>query len=358
MKKMNLVKVIKGGQIYNGMTVRQRNGKETKTTIFNVSKNVENVLLKECSDTGNAYLMKVSARLTVSALLKLFANSGNDFEYGLYRDSVSMFRESLTGDITSFLDKWSVFEDDIENRYPNMNDHMTVNHEYSMIELGGQKKRIFDIWSETVETEKGKEKDSFHVSINHDVYDLYMECYKALSTLVNFGIISEYSDLWEYRQFGYQAITKAVRQNRKYQYSKNIDIETDSYMEINHDESDDVSINIDTFTTKFFTHSFSTIENESVKSSILDFLSENLETRKNRDISKIVEMFRLNVFNNEKVENIGKQFSISHVMVLKNIATCKELLTSPYGLKYLKDSEIISESSYQKLLELDKAVNS
>lgn len=356
MKKMSLVKVVSGGHVYNAINESMKDRKRAKTTFLNISKKVENVLLNTLSDTGNAYIMKVSARLTVSALLKLFSKSGSDFEYRLYRDSVSMFRESLSGDITSFLDKWSVFEEDVETRYSDMNDHEKVMHEYSMIELGGQKKRIFDLWSEIVETEKGKEKDSFNISINSNVYDIYMTCYQALCELVNYGIIAEYSDLWEYRSYGYQAITKLVRENRKYQYSKNIDIETDSYMNFDSD-SDSVEINQDTYVTRFFEHTFGTIESESIKSSILEYLSRNIESRKNRDVSRIVETFRLFAFCSVSQNRIGKSLSISQQMISKNLETCKELLLSPHGLKFLLKSDLISESMYRKFMELDKAVN-
>ena len=355
---MSLVKIVSGGLIFNAMNERIRNGKETKTTIFNISKKVENVKLNNISDTGNAYIMKVSARLTVSALLKLFSKSGSDFEYRLYRDSVSMFRESLTGDITSFLEKWSVFEEDVETRYPEMNDHERINHEFSMIDLGGQKKRIFDIWTEVVETEKGKEKDSFNISINHDVYDIYMTCYQALAELVNYGIITEYSDLWEYRSFGYQAITKLMRENRKYQYSKNIDIESDSYMNFDSDNEDEPEVNQDTYITRFFNHTFSSIESESVRNSVIDFLSRYLEKRKNRDTVILSKIFRMSVFENKSQEDIASIFGMSQKNVSLSIGICKELLLSPYGLKFLLDSDIISEGLYQKFLELDKVANS
>ena len=358
MKKMNLVKVVSGGQIYNAYTDRVRNGKETKTTFLNISKKVENVKLNVLSDTGNSYLMKVCSRLTVSATLTLFCNSGLDFEYNLYRDSVFMFRESLSGDITSFFERWSVFEYDVESRYSDMNDHETINHEYSMIELGGQKKRIFDIWSEVVETDKGKEKDSFNIPINHDVYDLYMACYMAMSELINFGIVTSYSDLWSYRQYGYQAITKAVRENRKYRYSKNIDIESDSYLNCDSDDDSDSLVNQDTVTTKFFNLTFSGIESESVKASVIDFLSKYLEKRKNRDTVLLSKIFRLSVFENRSQEYIASIFNMSHQNISLSIGKCKELLLSPYGLKFLLDSDIISESLYQKFMKLDKVANS
>ena len=52
------------------------------------------------------------------------------------------------------------------------------------------------------------------------------------------------------------------------------------------------------------------IESDSIKNSVLDFLSKYLERRKNRDIAKIVEMFRLHAFSGETVENVGKRFSV------------------------------------------------
>ena len=77
MKKVQLVKVVSNGIIFNGMNESIRNGKETKTTFLNISKKVENVKLNQCSDTGNAFLMKVSARLTVSKGVSLYRKFHN-----------------------------------------------------------------------------------------------------------------------------------------------------------------------------------------------------------------------------------------------------------------------------------------
>lgn len=349
MKELKLAKIVKNGMVFNAFQKSEK--KTVKTTILNTSINTEDVKINSLSETGKAYIENATARILVSALSTMFEKSGSDYFYRLYRDSVRMYHSGLVGvGITSIFDKWAVWENDVNERFDGRSEHETVYHEYSMVDYDGRKKRIMDVWKENVLTEKGKELDKFNISENPDVSDLYSDCYLAFAQLVNWGIVVDYADLWVYRQYAYKAITRKIRENRKYSTTENIDLYVSG-------SDSDSMINQKTAKTIYFDRTFSTLANDSVKKSIVLYLAKNLERRKNRDTDRIATVFGLYYFNNMTVEKIGEKFGLSHVMVLKNLETCKELLLSPHGLIFLRKSELITEQTYRKFLELDKAVN-
>lgn len=360
MKEIRLTKEIRNGNVYNAYVTSKRNGKDKVTTILNLSKKADTFKVDGLTATGKAKLEKMCSVCTVSATLKLFSLSGTPFAYRLYQNAVRMFRTEIDGNptITSFIEKLALWDADVNARFINMTEHKTVVHNFSMELFGEKKVRVLDVWEENVLTEKGKESAKFDMAngyIDTDVYDLYMACYTAMSELVYNGVVTSFFELWNYRQYGYKAITAVVWENRKYWNMSTIDNETDSYM--NFDDSEDLSVNTKTVATNYFDRTFSSLENDSVKESVVAYLSKNLEKRKNRNTTVISEMFDMFYFKNVSQEEIGKVYGLTQQAVSKNIDMCNTLLLSPHGLNFLWKSCIISDSTYQKFLELDKKAN-